>query len=35
VVLPLSAWLFGEPLTRRKVLGVGLICAGLVLANVS
>jgi multidrug transporter EmrE-like cation transporter len=33
-VLPLSAWLFGEPLTRRKALGVGLICAGLVLANV-
>ena len=34
LVLPLSALLFGEPMTRNKVLGVGLVCIGLVVANV-
>jgi multidrug transporter EmrE-like cation transporter len=35
LVLPLSALLFGEPMTRNKVLGVGLVCIGLVVANVA
>ena len=35
LVVPLSSWLFGEPMTREKVLGVALISAGLVIANVA
>jgi multidrug transporter EmrE-like cation transporter len=35
LVVLLSSRLFGEPMTRDKVLGVGLICAGLVIANVA
>jgi drug/metabolite transporter (DMT)-like permease len=35
LVLPLSALLFGEPMTRNKVVGVGLVCLGLVVANVA
>ncbi|MBA2505699.1 MAG: EamA family transporter [Thermoleophilaceae bacterium] len=35
LVMVLSARLFGEPMTRAKVAGSTLICAGLVLANVA
>lgn len=33
LVLPLSSLLFGEPMTRQKVVGLTLICGGLLLAN--
>lgn len=32
IVLLLSAWLFHEPLSATRVLGVALICAGTVVA---
>jgi len=35
LVVLLSSLVFGEPLTRDSVLGVGLICAGLVIANIA
>ncbi len=34
LVLPLSSLLFGEPMTRQKVVGLALICGGLLVANV-
>jgi multidrug transporter EmrE-like cation transporter len=33
LVLPLSTLLFGEPMTRHKVVGLILICGGLLVAN--
>ena len=33
LVLPLSSLLFGEPMTRQKIVGLILICGGLVVAN--
>lgn len=35
LVLPLSSWLFGEDITRDKLTGLALICAGLVLTDAS
>lgn len=32
IVLLLSAWLFHEPLSATRILGVGLICIGTVVA---
>ncbi len=33
LVLPLSSLLFGEPMTRQKVVGLTLICGWLLVAN--
>lgn len=33
MVLALSSLLFGEPMTRQKVMGMILICGGLLMAN--
>ena len=33
LVLPLSSLLLGEPMTRQKLLGLALICGGLLVAN--
>ena len=35
LVLPLSSWLLGEEVTRDKLTGLALICAGLVLTDAS